>query len=96
MQKSLDQSLKPLIKAFKQYHSTIVFVILAALVGIAVFGLSMTVSLSSQTGVDGYVPVSKANASFDQKTIDRIDDLRTPTESDADLKFPSRQSPFVE
>lgn len=96
MQQSLDQALKPLVVALKQYGTTIIFVLLAVLVGAAIFRLSMIVSLSSQAGIDGYTPVSKANAIFDQKTINRVDNLRTPSESEADLKFPSRQSPFVE
>ena len=96
MQQSLDQAVKPIVGAIKQYHTTIVFVILAVLVGLAVFRLSLIVSLSTEKGVDGYTPISKANASFDQKTIDRIDNLRTPSESENQLTFPTRANPFVE
>lgn len=96
MEQSLDQITKPLANGIKQYHTTIVFVVLAILVGLAVFQLSMIVGLSGQEGVDGYAPVSKANANFDQKTIDRIDGLRTATQAEEQLKFPTRQSPFVE
>lgn len=96
MQQSLDQAVKPIVNAVKQYHTTIVFVILALLVGLAVFRLSLIVTLSGEKGVDGYTPISKANASFDQKTIDRIDNLRTTSETESQLKFPSRANPFVE
>jgi len=96
MQRSLDQAIKPIINVVKQYHTTIVVVLLATLVGFAVFRLSLIVSLSTERGVDGYTPIAKANASFDQKTIDRIDNLRTPSESESQLKFPARTNPFVE
>lgn len=96
MQQSLDQAIKPLVNLIKQYHTTIVFVVLAILVGLAVFRLSLIVNLTTERGVDGYTPVSKANASFDQKTIDRIDNLRTPSEAENQLKFPTRANPFVE
>ncbi len=96
MQQSLDPIIKPVVSIFKLYHTTIVLVVLATLVGLAIFQLSLIVGLSGEKGVDGYTPVSKANASFDQKTIDRIDNLRTPSESEGQLKFPARPNPFVE
>lgn len=96
MKQSLDQFTKPLATVIKQYHTTIMLVLLAILVGLAIFRLSMIVSLSSEKGVDGYTPISKTTVSFDQKTINRIENLHTTTESGTPLQFPARPNPFVE
>lgn len=96
MDQSLKQFISPLNKAFRQYHTTIAIVIVAIIVALAVFRLYQIVTVSNETGVDGYQPTSKTSGTFDQPTIERVDNLRTSTESDAPLQFPDRQSPFVE
>lgn len=93
---SLSQITQPLVKVFKQYHTTIITVVLATLIGLAVFALSQVVTLSATKSVDGYSPVSKANGNFDQKTIDRIDSLKPSSDDTGTLTFPTRVSPFAE
>lgn len=96
MDQSLKQFIHPLAKSIKLYHTTIVTVIVAVLIALAIFRLYQIVLISSEKGVEGYMPTPQANATFDQKTIDRIDNLKTANESDSALKFPRRASPFVE
>lgn len=96
MDKSLQQLTKPTVTTFKQHHATIAIVILAIIVGLAVFSLYQVVMISSQAGVDGYVPTAKANGNFDKKTIERIEGLKTASEGSDQLQFPARVSPFVE
>lgn len=96
MDKSIQQLTKPALTAFKLHHATIAIVILAIAAGVAVFNLYQVVMISSQTGVDGYVPTAKANGSFDKKTIERIEGLKTANEGSSQLQFPTRVSPFVE
>ena len=96
MQQSISQFTKPLTRGLERHHSTIAIVIVTLLLCLAVFRLFTIVQLSGEKGVDGYAPVSKTNGNFDQKTIDRIDNLRTSTEKDDPLVYPARKSPFVE
>lgn len=96
----MDQSLKqffiPASNILKQYHTTIAIVVIALVMILAIFRLYQVVSISTETGVEGYMPTPKANASFDEKTIDRIDGLKSSAEDRPPLQFPARQSPFVE
>ncbi len=96
MEDSLAQFSQPILKVLKQYHTTIVIVVVAVLVALSIFRLSQILTLSTEKNVDGYTSVSKADANFDQKTIDRIDNLKTSTDDGSTLIFPARQSPFVE
>lgn len=96
MDQSLKQLVAPVAKLFKQYHTTIITVIVALLLSLAIFRLYQIVIISAEKGVEGYSPTSKANGTFDQKTIDKIDNLKTPDQNGAPLKLPARQSPFVE
>ena len=96
MDQSLQQITKPLSRLLQEYHLTIVVVVVAIVVGAAIFQLYQIVVISTSTGVDGYAPTSKANAQFDQSTIDAITELKSVSESDQPLKFPTRPSPFVE
>lgn len=96
----MDQNLKnltaPIGKVTKQYHTTIAIVVVSLLIALSVFRLYQVVMISSEKGVDGYAPTPKASSTFDQKTIDRVDNLRMATENETPLEFPARQSPFVE
>lgn len=96
MDKSLQQITKPGIVALKQHHATIIIVILAVALSLAIFSLYQVVMISNQTGVDGYTPTAKANGNFDKKTIERIEGLKTASEGSDQLQFPTRTSPFVE
>lgn len=96
MDQSLKQFFTPLSSLLKQYHTTIAIVLIALVLISAIFRLYQVVSISTETGVEGYMPTPKANANFDQKTIDRIKDLKAANETESALQFPARQSPFVE
>lgn len=96
MQLSISQFTKPITRTLERHHLTIVIVIVALLLCAVVFRLFFITQLSTQKGVDGYSSVSKTNDNFDQKTIDRIDSLRTSADQNTSLKFPARKSPFVE
>lgn len=96
MDQSLQQFFSPLAKAFRQYHTTIVIVVLSVVVGLAVFSLYQVIIVSTQVGVEGYQPTVRTSDSFDQPTIDRVENLRTSNETETPLQFPTRQSPFVE
>lgn len=96
MEQTLKNTIAPLVHAVKQYHATIVTVIIAVLISIAVFRLYQIVTISFETGVNGYAPTPKASSNFDQKTIERIDDLKSINDSNSALVFPNRPSPFVE
>ncbi len=96
MQQSISQLTKPITRSFERHHSTIAIVIVSLLLCLAIFRLFTITLISNEKGVDGYAPVSKINGNFDQKTIDRIDNLRTSGDSNDPLKFPARKSPFVE
>jgi hypothetical protein len=96
MQQSVSQLAKPLTRMVERYHLTIVIVVVALLLCVVVFRLFTIVQLSNEKGVDGYAPVSKTNGTFDQKTIDRVDNLKTTADQNTSLQFPARKSPFVE
>jgi uncharacterized membrane protein len=96
MNQSLTEFKRPITRIFKMYHTTIMTIIIALLIGAGIFRLSIVFTLSTEKGVEGYTPVSKANGNFDQKTINRIDDLKSSTDSTTALEFPSRPSPFTE
>ena len=96
MQESFSQFNTGVVTVLRQYHVTIFSVIIAILLCIAVVRLTNIVQLSTTEGVDGYAPVAKANGNFDQKTIDRVDSLRTTDEGTSALQFPARKSPFTE
>lgn len=96
MQQSFSQFTKSFTSALERHHSTIAIVIVSLLLCLAIFRLFVVTQISNQKGVDGYAPVSKINGNFDQKTIDRIDNLRTSEDKNDPLSFPARKSPFVE
>ena len=96
MDQSLTELLRPLTRVVKQYHTTIMTIVIAILIGLAVFRLTQIFTISTEKGVEGYQPVSKADGNFDQKTIDRIDDLKSSTDKKTSLDFPRRSSPFSE
>lgn len=96
MDQNLSHFFSPIANAFRQYHTTIVIVIVAVVASLAVFRLYLVVDMSTKEGVEGYQPTARASDKFDQPTIDRIENLRTSNEAEAPLQFPTRQSPFVE
>lgn len=96
MDQSLKQLVDPLVKTLKQYHTTIITVAIALLIGVAIIRLYQIVVVSTEKNVEGYRATPKANDNFNKKTIDRVNSLRTITDSDAPLDFPNRPSPFVE
>jgi hypothetical protein len=96
MDQSLKQLFNPLLNAFKQHSATIITVTVAILIGVAVVRLYQIVITSTERGVEGYTATSKADNNFNKKIIDRVNNLRTITDSNAPLDFPNRPSPFVE
>ena len=96
MDQSVSQLFNPIIRGIKQYHTSVATVIIAIVVAAAVIRLYQLVALSSIKGVEGYAPTQKVDASFDQKTIDRVNSLKTVDDTNDTLAFPKRPSPFVE
>lgn len=96
----MDPSIKKIIQPFsnfiRKYHVTIVIAFIAILVASAIFRYYTIVITSTTNGVEGYSSEAKANDNFDQKTIERINSLKTTTDASEPLEFPSRPSPFVE
>ncbi len=86
----ISLSFKPIIHFVSRFHTIIFFVILSVALAIAILMLISIVQLSSKSASNALNPV---NASFDQQTIDKINQLGqiqpAPTTS-------KRASPFVE
>jgi hypothetical protein len=96
MDQSLNRFFTPLVSGIKQYHTTILTIVIAIVIGVAVVRLYQVVIVSTDKGVEGYAPTQKADATFDQKTIDRVKNLKTASDTSDNLTFPKRPSPFVE
>lgn len=94
MNVSLD-SVKKLITAFLHRFHIVIFVIVT-LGGLAlvIFLLNNTIVMSSQS--NGYTPTAN-DASFDQTTIKKIQDLKTASQSTGPIDLSNgRSNPFVE
>ncbi len=93
MNTSLSSLGEPFVKFFAKYHATVFFTVIALLLAGAIFSLYSSIN-------DPKAPeqsVEMISAKFDQKTADKIKQLRNSSESSRDLVFPTpRNSPFVE
>jgi hypothetical protein len=86
---------KKAIAAFlRRFHVTLFVLIVFGGLALVVFMLNSVIIRSSDTS--GYTPETP-NATFDQATIDRIEELQTRDQSGGTLQFPpGRTNPFVE
>lgn len=93
----MDISLAAIKKIFFQllhrYHIILFVVIVVGGLAVIVFYLNTILIQSGQS--DGYTSSSN-NATFDQATIDRIEQLRTTNENQSQLDFSGRSNPFIE
>lgn len=96
MDQSLNQFFNPIVRSIKRYHMSIATVAIAVVIAVGIIRLYQLVALSTERGVEGYAPTQKADASFDQATIDRINNLKTADDTNDSLTFPKRPSPFAE
>jgi len=92
---SLNLIKKSLANFIHRFHVTIfVIVVLGSLV-VVVLLLNNVIIRSSEQG--DYVPTSSAPSSFDQATIDRIEQLKSRTDTSSPLDLSKgRINPFVE
>lgn len=91
----LSNIFRPIGTAFKKYNLTIFIVVLVGGLGTAVLLLNNALQKASQT--DGSTSTNAANASFDQATITRVNQLHTSDVAPTDYTPPSgRINPFSE
>lgn len=94
---SLTAIFSPIVNVFKNYNLTIFIVVLVGGLGVAVLMLSGALQKASQT--DGYTSSTSTSTStsFDQTTINRVNQLHTSSEAPSDYTPPSgRINPFAE
>ncbi len=94
MKKSLSFNSTVITHTIQRYHSIIFIIIVAGGLTLLMLELNNILSNSSEQvtpGTDGL------SATFDQKTIDRIEKLRTRNDKTSDLDLSGgRINPFVE
>lgn len=87
-------SLKKAFIAFlHRFHVVIFVVVVLGGLAVVVFMLNSTIILSSDPG--DYTPNAN-NASFDQATIQRVEELKTRDQTTSQLDLSGRSNPFVE
>lgn len=95
----MDISLNLIKKSFgnfvHRFHVTIFVTLVLGSLVVVVFLFNNIIIRSSEPG--GYTPPSAAPSSFDQATIDRIEQLRSSADSSSPLDLSKgRINPFVE
>ena len=89
-------SIKKLILAFLHRFHVIIFVVIV-LGGLASVVLLLNSIIVSSSNPGDYIPPGSNPSSFDQPTIDRIEQLKSRTDSSAPLDLSKgRTNPFVE
>lgn len=89
--KAIKQNLTAFLRRF---HITLFVLIVFGGLAVVVFMLNSVIIRSSDTS--GYTPETP-NATFDQATIDRIEELQTRDQSGGTLQLPpGRTNPFIE
>lgn len=83
--------LRSLKKLLQRFHFLLFILVIAGGLALAIFTLNTLITRSQQQGE----PVS--NPTFDTKTIDRINQLRTRDDTNENITLPEgRINPFVE
>lgn len=90
---SLTSIKKIIVRSLHRYHVVLFVIIVLGGLALMVFFLNLILIRSSES--DGYTSSSN-NASFDQQTIDRIEDLKKADDSSSQLDLSGRSNPFVE
>lgn len=95
---NMNLSLTAVKKSFaaflRRFHVTLFVLVVFGGLAIVVFMLNSIIVRSTDTS--GYTPETPS-ASFDQETIQRIEDLQTRDQSGNTLQLPSgRTNPFIE
>lgn len=88
-------SLKKLLGRFLGRFHVVIFVVIV-LGGLSVVILLLHSIISASNDPSGYTP-SGISSSFDNATIERVEQLKTRTEESGELNLPpGRNNPFVE
>lgn len=90
---SADSIKKFIIRSLHRYHVVLFVIIVLGGLAVMVFFLNLVLIRSSES--DGYTSSSN-NASFDQQTIDRINELKNADDSSSQLNLSGRSNPFIE
>ena len=94
MEISLSPMKKSITSFFARYHVVVFSVIVIG--GLAAVILILSSIIQSSTQTTDYSPKAN-NASFDEATIDRVNQLKSRDETAGELVFPDgRINPFVE
>jgi hypothetical protein len=93
---SLATITAPFTKIIARYHLTLYIVLIAGLLGTAVFMLYQILVTPASMN-DEATASAKINGTFNKKTVERIEVLKESSEQPAAVQFPSpRQNPFIE
>lgn len=91
---TLDSLTKNIVQVFKRYHVVIYVLLVIGGLGVAVLFLNQTVESSAQS--NGYESTAN-NTSFDQATIDRINQLGNGSDAQNTIDLDKgRVNPFIE
>lgn len=91
---SLKSIFKPIAEVFRRYHVTIFIVVIVS--GLATSVMLLNNILQSSTNISGYTQ-SPTSATFDQTTIDQINQLHTSADNTQTIdSSKGRISPFSE
>ncbi len=94
MNVSLSSILVPVTAFFSRYHATMFFTFISLLLSAAILNLYLT---TQTTNPNSSVVGDTISADFDQKTANKIKELRDSNESPQELVIPKpRGNPFVE
>lgn len=95
MNNSIGNSIGSFIHSLRRFHLTLFIVTIVG--GLIVAILILNTILNQSSGDNGNTPGVGGAASFDQATIDRLNKLKTSTESSGNQALPSgRINPFSE
>jgi hypothetical protein len=81
------------VSFLRRFHVTIFAIIVIGGLAIVVFMLNNIIIRSADTS--DYTPETPS-ATFDEATIDRIEDLKTRNQTDSQLDLSGRTNPFIE
>ncbi len=92
---TLSNIFSPLVTAFRKYNLTMFIVVLVGGLATAVILLNSALQKASDT--TGYTPTTNSSTSFDQVTMNRVNQLHTSSEAAATYTPPAgRINPFSE
>lgn len=95
MELSLTSIKKSLGNLLQRFHVIIFVMVVLGGLAVVVLRLNGIILVSEQQG--DYIPPNSSPSSFDQTTIDRVEQLKSRTDSSAPLDLSKgRTNPFVE